>query len=275
METLRTPATAAGGLPAPGAIRLLQLSDPHLLADPRGHCRGLPPLACLQGALERSIAAIGGPPDLLLISGDLCHDESWGGYVRLREALAGLMSRVPVALLPGNHDHPLLLKSVLGRAAFQAPAWLEVGSWGIALLDSHLPGRAEGLLDADRLSWLEARLRHHQGPVLLALHHHPVDIGDPLFDAIALRDSRPLHNLVARNDAIRVIVFGHIHQHWSGRLALGSGPALLGCPSTLRQVPPVQACPLQAPGSPGGRLLELGPDGRWRDRLLRWPAPSS
>jgi Icc protein len=46
-------------------------------------------------------------PDLVLVTGDLCQDESWGGYVRLRRALSQHV-RCSVALLPGNHDHPLL-----------------------------------------------------------------------------------------------------------------------------------------------------------------------
>ena len=54
-------------------------------------------------------------PDLVLVTGDLCQDESWGGYARLRRVLSQHV-RCSVALLPGNHDHPLLLDAVLGDA---------------------------------------------------------------------------------------------------------------------------------------------------------------
>ena len=104
-----------------GVIRVLQLSDPHLLADPRGLCRGRPALGCLRHGWSEALRQRGQRPDLLLISGDLCQDESLGGYVRLREWLeqAVLPLGVAVALLPGNHDHPGLLRCALSVA----PCW--------------------------------------------------------------------------------------------------------------------------------------------------------
>ena len=86
-------------------MRVLQLSDPHLVAADQGLVRGRPALAHFERALQ-----VGGAlnPDLVLVTGDLCQDESWGGYARLRQALSQHV-RCPVALLPGNNDHPLLL----------------------------------------------------------------------------------------------------------------------------------------------------------------------
>ena len=92
-------------------MRILQLSDPHLVAADQGLVRGRPSLANFEEALRCGVAT---NPDLVLVTGDLCQDESWGGYVRLRRALTKYV-RCPVALLPGNHDHPLLLDAVLGR----------------------------------------------------------------------------------------------------------------------------------------------------------------
>ena len=56
-----------------GVIRVLQLSDPHLLADPRGLCRGRPALACLRHGWDQALRQQRQRPDLLLISGDLYH----------------------------------------------------------------------------------------------------------------------------------------------------------------------------------------------------------
>ena len=57
-------------------MRILQLSDPRLVAADAALVRQRPALpllerALLEGQRER--------PDLVLISGDLCQDESWGG----------------------------------------------------------------------------------------------------------------------------------------------------------------------------------------------------
>ena len=74
------PAGAAAGSPFQRAMRILHLSDPHLVAADQGLVRGRPALAHFERALQ-----LGGAlnPDLMLVTGDLCQDESWGGNARL------------------------------------------------------------------------------------------------------------------------------------------------------------------------------------------------
>ena len=81
----------------------------------------------------------------MLVTGDLCQDESLGGYSRLRRALSQHV-RCSVALLPGNHDHPLLLDAVLGRRWTTPPADLLVQGVRVLLLSSHRVGSAAGAL---------------------------------------------------------------------------------------------------------------------------------
>ena len=61
-------------------MRILQLSDPHLVAADAALVRERPAMALLERALLEGQRE---NPDLVLISGDLCQDESWGGYARL------------------------------------------------------------------------------------------------------------------------------------------------------------------------------------------------
>ena len=269
-------------------MRILQLSDPHLLADPAGLCRGRPSLALLRHGLGQALeqlAAEGIRADRLLISGDLCHDESWGGYARLRDLLAEpwLAELGPPLLMPGNHDHPALLRAALGRQAAIAPGlWplttsgdRSASGWSLLALDSHCCGRDGGRLEPLQWRWLERQLRQPDdqgGPLLVALHHPPAPIGDPLFDAIGLEQGERLLELLAASPRVRGVVFGHVHQYWQGHLGGRSEAPLLGCPSSLCPFGPVQPCPLGRPADPGALLLELGADGEIRHRLLRWPA---
>jgi len=262
-------------------MRLLQLSDPHLLGDPRGECRGRLPLPLLRHALHQAHALLeqaGTPADRLLISGDLCQDESWGGYVRLAEAIAAspFADLEPPWLLPGNHDYPGLLRAALGRRALVAPQLVELDGWQVLLLDSHLSGSVAGRLGPRQLAWIEAVLTGSSLPLLVALHHPPGPIGDSLLDGIALEDGALLLAQLVAHDRCRALVFGHIHQHWSGvHRAAGRELPLLGCPSTLCPFPAVQPCPLDRPQEPGGRFLELLPDGEIRQTLLRWSLPQA
>ena len=251
--------------------RLLQLSDPHLVADPGGLVRDRPSLDCLRHGLQqadRSLAQAAAAVDLLLISGDLCHDESWGGYARLRDLLADRPEQV--ALLPGNHDHPALLRAALGRRAVIAPACLHLGGWQLFLLDSHRAAQVGGWLGGRQLAWLETALAAGDSPAMVALHHPPLAIGDPFLDGIALADGAALLQLLRRFPRVRLLLFGHVHQHWQGTDPAGGDLLLLGCPSTLAPFAPVQPCPLGRAADPGGRLLELGPAGEIRHQLLRW-----
>ena len=252
-------------------LRVLQLSDPHLLADPRGRCRGRVAMGALHHAWQQALAQLGQPPDLLLISGDLCQDESLGGYVHLRELLE--LWGVPAALLPGNHDHPGLMRAALGRQAWIAPAVVPLAGWQLLLLNSHRPGSVAGWLDAPQLAWLQCQLQVASAPVLVALHHPPVPIGSPELDAIALRQPERLWPALLASAQVRGVVFGHVHQHWHGQAPREGGGSLplWACPSTLAAFSAVQPCPLGRPDWPGGRLIELSPDGVVHTRLLRWP----
>jgi Icc protein len=274
-------------------LRLLQLSDPHLLANPAGSLRGRRPAALLRHGLRQALAQLragGAEPDQLLISGDLCHDESWGGYRRLGEILRSELAdphAEPAAetmaaaiLLTGNHDHPQLLRAALGRQArIGTGLWpLEPApGWSLLALDSHCAGREGGRLDRAQWAWLEQALSTQpaEGYLLVALHHPPLAIGDPGFDAIGLEEGKRLITLLAAAPQVRGVVFGHVHQHWQGCLPGRPEVPLLGCPSTLIGYGPVQPCPLGRADDPGGRLLELAGDGEIRHRLLRWPALES
>jgi len=271
-------------------MRLLQLSDPHLLADPDGFCRGRQPLPRLRQALAAALSQLAQEdlwPDWLLLTGDLCQDESWGGYARLRELLTetGLPPSFPplppVALVPGNHEQCLRLRAALGRHALLAPARLTLagagtGEWRLLLLDSHCPGWVEGQLGHRQWAWLEREIAAAERDgawLLLALHHPPGPIGDPFLDTIALAEGPALLALLADRPAVRGLVFGHVHQYWRGWLPGAPGRPLLGCPSTLCPFGPVQPCPLGRGEDPGALLLELDPAGEIRHRLLRWPSP--
>ena len=253
-------------------MRLLQLSDPHLLADPRGRYRQREPLRQLEAALAEAAHV---PHDLLLISGDLCQDETWQGYVRLRELLERRAVPAPVALLPGNHDHPALLRAALGRTALIAPAVVEHGGCRLVLLDSHRAGCTGGWLGPRQLSWLGRQLGLAPDvPTVVALHHPPLPIGDAGMDAIGLHDGPALLERLSLVPGLRAVLFGHVHQHWQGWMPDRAAPLepamLLGCPSTLCPFGPVQPCPLGRPADPGGRWLELAAPGALEQRLLRW-----
>ena len=244
-------------------MRILQLSDPHLLADPRGICRHVQPCRQLALCLTAALAPRSLPlPDLLLLSGDLCQDESWGGYRNLTELLScHVVPRgIPLVLLPGNHDHPQLLRASCQGLAGIAPCVVSHGGWQLLSLDSHCAGRRSGRIAGRQLRWLEQRLEQSSDPCVVCLHHPPLSIGDPRMDRIRLERPEPLLRLLNSHPRVKAVLCGHIHQAWSGRLPGPGRIPLYGCPSSLAQFGPVQ--PGVQTERPGWRWLEGSSDGQ-------------
>ena len=254
-------------------MRVVQLSDPHLVSAPSGWVRQRPALQHWQLALGQAALH---HPDLLLITGDCCQDESWNGYALLRDSLDLLPSKTRVAVLPGNHDHPQRLRAALGRRAEIAPEALRLGDWTVLILDSHWYSHEGGQIGKGQLRWLETQLQERNltsGPLLVCLHHPPLPIGAPEWDRIGLDDGEQLMRLLQPVPQLRAVVFGHLHQHWQGSMPERNDVVLLACPSTLCAFPALQACPLGRSQLPGGRLLDLSSNGRLTHTLLRWPMP--
>ncbi len=234
-------------------IRLIQLSDTHLFADPAGQLLGITTRRSFEAVLAQ-VSALA--PDILLITGDLVHDESAAAYRYLHETLS--RTGLPCACIPGNHDLPELMTQQLGCAAVAPVALRRLGGWNLILLDSRIAGEDGGALSPAQLTQLDELLSGEGSPTLFAVHHQPTAVGSPWLDGIGIANGAALLALCDRYPQIKAILFGHIHQAFAAQ----SGDCLLlGTPSTCLQFRP--ASPLFALDDrpPGWRLLTLYPEG--------------
>src|SRR5262249_944452 len=90
---------------------------------------------------------------------------------------------------------------------------IEVGGLVLLLLDSSVPGKDYGELDAQTLHWLTSQLTAaaHQ-PTLLFLHHPPFATGIAHMDRQNLRNATHLAAVVQRHPQVRLIAAGHVHR---------------------------------------------------------------
>lgn len=238
-------------------LDVAHLTDTHLFAAAEGELLGV----VTDRALRTVVADVRGQlpaPDLVLVTGDLVHDETLAGYQRLRTILS--VFSAPVYTLPGNHDDRSLLATVFkGSPAGSGIAEVH-GSWQVVRLDSSVPGRVEGVLDVNQLDWLEHELAQQRAPnVLLCLHHQPVPIGSRWLDRLGLVQGPDLLRIAKASGRVRGIVWGHIHQEWESTHA---ATRLLATPATCAQfLPGADNFTLDAGSKPGWRWLRLHDDG--------------
>lgn len=210
---------------------LLQLSDLHLGADPSA----VDPAGSLRAAVE---AVLGLPdrPDALLVTGDLSDDGSERSYEQVAELLEPL--RLPVHVLPGNHDDRAALRRAFGLAGAGAEPInysAELGPLRLVALDSTRPGEDRGELSEETLGWLDAELALQPArPTVLAMHHPPLVTALPPFDGICLSagERAGLAAVLERHRQVRRVLCGHVHRTIVAELG---GRAVLAIPSTHRQ----------------------------------------
>lgn len=211
-------------------MRLVQLTDLHLLANPRGRVRKVDVRAAFARVLHE---ARGREPDYYVLTGDLADDGKRESYEALREMLREVLDHTVV--LPGNHDDPSLLRTFFpssvgapGRVGFTFHA----GGWQVIGLDTKVAGRVLGRIGPEQSSWLDAELSSSGEPAIVFLHHPPIRVGTRWLDPSRLADAERLSELARKHLRLRVIACGHAHMDVSGRLG---GADVFVTPSTAFQ----------------------------------------
>lgn len=252
--------------------RLLQISDPHIYADPEGNLLGQKTRLTLELVLNLAQANYG-VADRVLLTGDLAQDASPLAYRYLAERCGRL--RLPCHALPGNHDDPAGMTQILRDGPIDTKRHqIDCSSWNLIMLDSTLAGEESGHLAEGQLKRLTRALTARpQAPALVALHHQPVQVGSPWLDDLALNNPEDLFAILDRQPQVRGIVFGHVHQAFT---AERKGVVLLGAPSTCIQFLPGSTDFAIDQATPGFRWLELHPNGAIDtgiERISAYPTP--
>lgn len=221
-------------------LLIAQLSDAHVGTGPGFLGGGIDTLAALQRAVAH-VAAMDPAPDAVLFTGDLVEHGRAAEYAQVAEALKPL--QMPVYAVPGNHDDPIVAQQALPRCmpvAEDAPEGSccyhrPLGGLQLVALDTVVPRRSHGVLDARRLAWLERTLQALAGqPVLLFMHHPPRPTGLAEMDACSLMEGgEALAALLQRHGAVQGLLCGHLHRPVQ---MLFGGTLLHVAPSVAHQI---------------------------------------
>ncbi|NJK35737.1 MAG: 3',5'-cyclic-AMP phosphodiesterase [Oscillatoriales cyanobacterium SM2_2_1] len=241
------------------ALRIAQLSDIHLFADPNESLLGIQTEESFHRVLDL-VRHRFPRPDLLLLTGDLSQDGSSTSYERLRNALLDMP--VPAFCLAGNHDCEARLRRILPMSCA-----VEDQHWLLLMVSSVVVDRVYGSLSEATLAWLEAQVAGHPTKnVLIAFHHPVLPLGNLWMDSILLQNSERFLELCHRHPQIRVVVNGHAHQEFD---VTHSGVRYLVAPSTCVQFKPLTDQFQVDVQAPGFRMIDLWADGTVETTIYR------
>lgn len=199
-----------------------------------------------------------GPVDGIVITGDLTDHGRQAQYDRLRELLLPL--KLPLCVLPGNHDDRDVMRAVFSEQIWQPEngglnSHIQLGNVHVLALDCLVSGKAHGLLTPETLAWLESELALLTvEPVIFALHHPPFETGIGHMDAQPLHNADALLQLISAHDGPKITICGHIHRYMTSHQPCG--PVIIG-PSVAHAVCPdlTEDGASQFSLEPGGFLL--------------------
>ena len=256
MSDIPGPVNDGEGNEQAGAIRILQITDLHFLAEHDQRMLGVDTERSFSAVFEAVQGELSSAK-LALLTGDLVQDPCIASYRRLRDWLVRL--EISCYCLPGNHDDVGLIREVLpGGNIFCQPQIL-LDRWQIICLDSTIPRHPGGRLAKDQLELLDSLLAQQPDRhALIALHHHPVASDSVWMDTMLLENADAFFDILAKHRQARVVVFGHVHQEMDERQ---HGLRIIATPSTCFQFKPKNANFALDEIPPGYRWIELHSDG--------------
>jgi 3',5'-cyclic AMP phosphodiesterase CpdA len=209
-------------------VLLAHLSDLHLDGGPRAARRAAQVVAFLDGLAR--------PVDAVLLTGDIADH---GAEAEYQEALRLLGRTQRVLMCPGNHDVRGHYRTVLlGEPPSTEPVNQvhDLSGARVAMCDSSVPGRDEGYLAEETLAWLAEVLADTDPsvPVLLACHHPPVVLHNPVLDGIRQSDPEGIAGLLAEHPNVVAVLCGHAHTPAASTFAGRPLVVAPGVVSTLR-----------------------------------------
>jgi Icc protein len=254
-------------------MRIAHISDFHLPTKPGQRLNGALPDANLIETV--AVLKLQSPkPDLIVLGGDLLEDGQKGNY----EAIVDLFKdvQVPLHTVAGNHDDLKALKksSLVEKSKYdKGYGSFDQDRLHFILLNTAGTGKAHGNIDEQQLLWLSEDLwANHDKPVLIFMHHHPIESGVPWLDKIKLENADAFWKIVPPySKNILGIFFAHLHIQISTAVR---GILVASCPAVCFQYSGNNDASKSelSPEQPGFNLIDVK---NWhvRVRTLRFPPP--
>jgi 3',5'-cyclic-AMP phosphodiesterase len=261
-------AAVSYSIPEGECINLVQVTDPHLFADPQVTLLGVNTADSLNAVLQQ-IGCLQSKPHLMLVTGDISQDYSADSYRQFVAAIGPL--DLPCHYLPGNHDDPHVMRLHMQGERLFGQKRILAGNWQILMLDSTVRGRPGGYMSDAEMQLIDAAVAAEpERHLLLVMHHNPILVESRWLDQHWMVNGEQFLAHVSRYPQVKGVLWGHVHQQldldYGGRQA---PLRLMATPSTCIQFKPKSADFALDVLQPGYRLLGLHPDGSMQTQVYR------
>lgn len=232
-----------------------QISDPHIPGPGDDLFEGSDPVGNLSAALRhasRRSSAIVVTGDCVARAGT---ENEYRGFTEVIKSVSA-----DVLLCAGNHDESQRMQSLysLPNQGGRLDYVHSLPDGQLVVMDSSRPGREDGALDNQQLSWLDDVLSFGL-PTVIAMHHPCFAIGGPALSSVRL-DDESISGLeeVVRRHRVLAVVSGHAHMTISAPFA---GTTAYICPSVAYEFAFRERDLIYRPGLPQYMEYSWGPDG--------------
>ena len=129
-------------------MRIIQISDLHLLEQPNAKVKGLDTEKTFHAVLDliRQEEPI---INAIILTGDLAEDASVSAYERISKKMQNF--DCPIYWIPGNHDDASVMKKHFQCGNISSNRIIDIDGWRIILLDTAVTGKISGYLNEQEL----------------------------------------------------------------------------------------------------------------------------
>jgi Icc protein len=246
-------------------MNILQFTDCHLFKDDAARLCGMDTAASLNAVVKSAFESSHWPPDAVIFTGDISQDETEASYRRFLNVFEPI--EVPVFCLPGNHDVPAKLESILDADNVHTSRQILTDKWQVLLLDSTVYKQNAGFLRQDELNYLDQCLSvHEELHTLICLHHNVIDTGTSWVDTMTVKNAAEFFAVLDKHPNAKAVLTGHIHHALAQTY---KEIPIYGTPSTCIQFKPGSARFQLDTLAPGYRWLELKSNGAVKTGIER------
>ena len=188
-------------------MRIVQLTDLHLLPTSEASLHSVDPWLGLEEAMVR-VLALTPRPAVVLLTGDIAEAGDAASYLRVRTFFEHLPFKV--FALPGNHDDGAVMRESLRDSNIVCTSHAVVAECLFIFVDSTVEHASHGFISSQRLEHVAELLELHPNKAVVVALHHAMSSPCPSRGCQLLNADELLSQL-QRSGRPMTVISGHLH----------------------------------------------------------------